>query len=637
MRSNCGADHASVWFAAIKSREAVVQAVRDTVARDHRKSRRQASHAANWSASAKPVFVSNLINSTLARPRGWLRARRVQQSIDAAAALRARDERLGALRALEQARTLDPRNALVHCLIGQAYAEQGLYDLASASFEHALVLKPAYLEAYLDLGTLYRLQGDAARALEAYRHALQIAPLLPITHFNIASVLVHQRELRQALEHLRVAHKAMPGRGDVLRMLVSTLLETGEFDEAHGLAQSAVEEDSTYEAWLSLGLVYQKLHRPADSVACFRAARELNSEDPELYNYIAMALQELGQHEEAILGYDEALARRPDFPLARFHRSLTCLSIGDFTAGWKDYELRLISETAPARARRFPRWDGGTLENRWVLAYCEQGLGDEIMFASCLPQLIEDAGHTVVECSAKLKGLFERSFSRATVLASTEQARLGAMVIDYEVPLGSLPRHYRRSLTDFPQHTGYLQADPERVTKWRKKLAELGPGMKVGISWRGGTHNTRSPLRSIDLERWDTIFGTPGVCFVNLQYTEEAESELNVLAEMRGTRVAYWPEAIADYEETAALVTALDLTLSVCTAVVHLAGALGRPVWVMAPYSPEWRYGCSGDTMPWYPTARILRQERFGEWDTVLDAVAARLHELGRSRMAMSV
>jgi len=191
-------------------------------------------------------------------------------------------------------------------------------------------------------------------------------------------------------------------------------------------------------------------------------------------------------------------------------------------------------------------------------------------------------------------------------------------------------------LTDFPQHTGYLKADPERVTKWRKKLAELGPGMKVGISWRGGTHNTRSPLRSIALERWDAIFSIPGVCFVNLQYTGEAESEINALAEMRGNRVAYWPEAIADYEETAALVSALDLTLSVCTAVVHLAGALGRPVWVMAPYSPEWRYGRSGDTMPWYPTARILRQERFGEWDTVLEAVAARLHKLSRSRMAIS-
>lgn len=551
-------------------------------------------------------------------------------------ALSAKKERLGALRALERARTLDPRNAVVYCLLGQAYAEQGLYDDATTSFEQALRLKPDYVDAYVDLGTVYRLRGDASRALEAYRRALEIDPGLPLAHFNIAIVLVYQHEPTQALEHLRIAHSSMPDRGDVLRMLIKTLLDTGDFDEAYSFAHAAVQAGAFYEACLSLGLVHQKLHRPADAVACFRAARELNADDPELYNYTAIALQELGHLDEAIRSYDEALARRPDFPLARFHRALAYLSGGAFAVGWPDYELRLISETAPARSRRFPRWDGEALENRRVIAYCEQGLGDEIMFASCLPQLIEHAGHTVVECSDKLKGIFERSFPRATVLSPTEQNRLDAMAIDCEVPLGSLPMHYRRSLSDFPQHTGYLKADPERVTRWRKKLAELGPGLKVGISWRGGTHNTRSPLRSIALERWDAILSTPGVCFVNLQYTSDAETEINSLAEMRGHRVTYLPEAIADYEETAALVSALDLTLSVCTAVVHLAGALGRPVWVMAPYSPEWRYGRSGETMPWYPAARILRQECFGEWDPVLNAAAARLHELSRARMAIS-
>src|SRR6185436_9694979 len=193
------------------------------------------------------------------------------------------------------------------------------------------------------------------------------------------------------------------------------------------VAQAAVQDGASYEAWLSLGLVHQKLHRPADAVACFRAACELNSDDPELYNCTAIALQELGQLDEAIRSYDEALARRPDFPLARFHRALAYLSVGDFAAGWQDYELRLISETAPVRARRFPRWNGGALEKRRVLAYCEQGLGDEIMFASCLPQLIESAGHTVVECSGKLKGIFERSFPRATVVSSTEAHRLDTL------------------------------------------------------------------------------------------------------------------------------------------------------------------------------------------------------------------
>jgi hypothetical protein len=282
------------------------------------------------------------------------------------------------------------------------------------------------------------------------------------------------------------------------------------------------------------------------------------------------------------------------------------------------------------RAAHFPRWDGGDLTERSILAYREQGLGDEIMFASCLPQLIERAGHTIIECSDKLKPLFERSFPRATVLSQDNAAR-EKVEADCEVPLGSLPLYFRQSADHFPAHAGYLRADPARLAAWRAKLDRLGPGLKVGISWRGGTYKTRSPLRSIDLRDWEAILSVPDVSFVSLQYTSDAEAEIAALEQSSGRRVVHWPEAIADYDETAALVGALDLTISVCTAVVHLAGALGRPVWVLAPYSPEWRYGRAGERMPWYPSARVFRQEHRGDWPQLVDAVGARLHELTQS------
>jgi hypothetical protein len=199
--------------------------------------------------------------------------------------------------------------------------------------------------------------------------------------------------------------------------------------------------------------------------------------------------------------------------------------------------------------------------------------------------------------------------------------------IDCEVPVGSLPLYFRRQVADFPRHRGYLQADCARVEYWKQRLASLGAGIKVGISWRGGSLQTRSPLRSIPLEQSLPILRAGGAQFVSLQY-DASGNELDRFRTDCGIEVRHWPDAIADYDETAALVSALDLTISVCTAVIHLGGALGQPVWVMAPHSPEWRYGFAGETMPWYPSVRIFRQPAFGEWTPVVDKVAKLLREL---------
>jgi len=199
--------------------------------------------------------------------------------------------------------------------------------------------------------------------------------------------------------------------------------------------------------------------------------------------------------------------------------------------------------------------------------------------------------------------------------------------VELEVPGSSLPRYYRCARSDFPEHRGYLVADPERARHWGGRLASLGPGLKVGISWRGGTFKTRSPKRSIPLEDWLPILRTPGARFVSLQYTAGAGEELAALRDQHDVGVAHWPEAIDDYDETAALVSALDLTISVCTAVIHLAGALGRAVWIMAPYSPEWRYGFLGERMPWYPSACVIRQRESGDWASVVATVTERLTE----------
>jgi ADP-heptose:LPS heptosyltransferase len=172
-----------------------------------------------------------------------------------------------------------------------------------------------------------------------------------------------------------------------------------------------------------------------------------------------------------------------------------------------------------------------------------------------------------------------------------------------------------------------LQADPVRIAAWRERLAALGPGLKIGISWQGGTHKSRRPVRSLPLAKWQPILQATHAHFIDLQYLDFS-AELAAQREATGVQVHSWEAVRADYEETAALVSALDLVISVCTAVIHLGGALGRPVWVMAPFSPEWRYGSKGEEMPWYPSVRVFRQPAYGDWDAVIANVARSLREL---------
>jgi hypothetical protein len=196
--------------------------------------------------------------------------------------------------------------------------------------------------------------------------------------------------------------------------------------------------------------------------------------------------------------------------------------------------------------------------------------------------------------------------------------------IDAQIAMGSIPRYRRNHRMDFPRHDGYLIADPERVAHWRRQLEALGSGLKVGISWYGGSHLSRRPVRSIPLAQWGPILSVAGVHFVDLQYSD-CSDEINELASNSGFHIHRWQAVRNDYEDTAAMVSALDLVISVCTAVVHLGGALGKPVWVLAPFGPEWRYGIAGEEMPWYPSVTVFRQPRYGEWEPVLARVADEL------------
>ena len=414
------------------------------------------------------------------------------------------------------------------------------------------------------------------------------------------------------------------------RRAFDAMLEADDYDAARALAEQALARGEwPYESQLLLGRALQKLHEPARAFACFEAALRLRSDDAELYDFRGSMHQELGRLPEAFADFERALALRPDFPLARFHRAMARLLAGDFERGWDDYELRRLSSYHAQAFAGLPRWDGGALAGRTLLVTREQGLGDEIMFASILPELLAQDGRCMLECDPRLLPLLRRSFPALTAFGTEPGGGLPASIapaaIDAVIEAGSLPVLFRRRSADFPRHAGYLRADPSAVARWRERLAALGPGLKVGLSWTGGVRRTRRALRSLALEQLLPMLRTRSVRFVSLQYTADARAEVDALRARHGIEVTHWPEAIDDYDQTAALVCALDLVVSVCTSLVHLGGALGRPVWVLAPLSPEWRYGAAGESMPWYPSVRLFRQTTYAEWEPVVGRVAKEL------------
>jgi len=453
-----------------------------------------------------------------------------------------------------------------------------------------------------------------------------------LAHLKLGQSLRQSGRAGEAIIQLRRSYALAPRTPGALRELVMALIEFDMCEKALSIAAQAVESDpASYEANLCLGFAHQKLHQPARALACYESAARIRTDDAELCDARGSTFQELGRMDEAFAQYDRALALRPDFPLALFHRALARLLVRDFEHGWPDYEVRRMGADRVSLPEFAPRWDGSPLTGRTILIRREQGLGDEVMFASILPELLRIAGDCIIECDPRLRALFRRSFPTATVFGAIPDGSLPHGIaqrkIDIEIEMGSLPLFLRRTVADFPRHQGYLIADPARIVYWRARLAQLGPGLKVGISWAGGVRKTRRALRSIALPELLPVLSVPGARYVSLQYTAGAAGDAAAMEAQYGIRIEHWPDAIEDYDETAALVCALDLVVSVCTSVVHLGGALGRPVWVMAPYSPEWRYGFKGETMPWYPSVRLFRSPAFGQWQPVVESVGRALRQ----------
>ena len=521
-----------------------------------------------------------------------------------------------------------------HHNLGRVYLARGHAADAADCFYLATHFAPALAPAHLDLGVALCALDRTEQAMDALNHALELDPGLDDAHVHLAGLYKAKGDLNLAVTHYRRAVEISPDSAEVHCNLGYALFRLGRYDEAEAHYATALRNRRDFaEAHHNLGLLFLHRGEPERALAYLGTAHASKPRLPETVSCMGHALRDLGRYDEALARYDEALAIRPDFGDAVLNRCYIYLALGNCEDGWREYEKRFAATGAEKRDFPHPVWCGENLAGKTILAWGEQGIGDQIMFAGVLPDLIERAGSCIIECSAKLVPLFARSFADAHVVVKSDPPHPAtARDIGYQIAAGSLPLHLRRELRDFPVHDGYLIADAQRVARWRERLAALGGGLKVGICWRSSNQKGERALEYTSLSQWGPIFAVPGIHFVNLQYDECVEELAQARGEF-GVTLHHFSEVdmMDDLDETAGLMKALDLVISAQTAMSAQAGALGVPCWQIGA-GADWT-ALGAEHSPWYPAMRCFRRRWGQSWSDIIESIAGELRSTAPVRV----
>lgn len=397
-----------------------------------------------------------------------------------------------------------------------------------------------------------------------------------------------------------------PDEGYAKFILGYIYLQGEHFGIAYSLFQQCTEYGS--EVFNNMGMCVDTAE-PLKAIGHFSRALELNPKNNLARINLAVAYMKAGEPKKAVNQCNAALRHDPGSVNARYNRGLNYLMLREWEKGWRDYSIGLGQKSRVRRDYGLPEWDG---EAGRVLVYGEQGIGDEIMFATCIPDLLK-TNEVVIDTEPRLAGLFDRTFGcpvYGTRLSSDTPA-LEAKP-DYQIAMGELPRHFRNSASDFPG-SAYLKVDPERRVQW-KALLDTKPGRKVGLAWTGGIQVTGKKRRSFSAMDYFPLLNDSDT-FVSLEYLEP---------DLQDLPIHHWRRAVAkgvDFEETVALVSCLDFVVTCCTTTVYIAGALGIPCYVLVPELSSYRYHSKGE-FPWFNSVKLIRQGKGEDWRSVVDRVA---------------
>jgi tetratricopeptide (TPR) repeat protein len=468
--------------------------------------------------------------------------------------------------------------------LGVALQAREQFDQAIMAHRRAIALNPALFDAHYQLAVCLQLTGQRDKAIAAYRQAIALRPNDPYALVNFAIALQSAHQFDEAIALLRQAIAIKPDFADAFNQLGTALRDVGNSDEA---------------------------------IAAFGRACQLKPQSRSAWAHLATALRETGQIGQAIPAQRQALALLPDDAEANWSLGKLLMLNGDIAEGAPLLEWRWKRKTLPWPRRRFtqPMWDGNDLAGRTIYLHAEQSIADAIHLARFIPLVAQRGGAIVAECQPSLRRLFENSFAGHQWFSPGEPAP----AFDVYCPFMNL----RGILGTMPADVPYLRIPPEASQRWRDKAPRDASMLKVGLTWAGSPSEIEDRKRSMSLADFTPLLELPGVQFFSLQKGWASYQARKILTDLTDT--------LDDFADTASLINQLDLVISVDTAVAHVAGALGKPVWTLLPLVPHWRWGMHGETTPWYPTMRLFRQARRGAWGDVVRRVAEELQGLANT------
>jgi predicted O-linked N-acetylglucosamine transferase (SPINDLY family) len=483
---------------------------------------------------------------------------------------------------LREILTLDANHADGLHLLGLITHRDGQYDAAAEWIRKAIAANGKVAAYYSNLGNALQAQGSLDEAVAQYKQALELHPKYAVACHNLGCALQAQRKWDEAATYYERGIALDPGR---------------------------------VEAHVNLDICLREQGRLEEAVACCERALALRPKDAEACNRLGFALQAQGRFGEALVEYKRATALRPAYDEAVWNRSLVELLLGDFAAGWANYERRWSAGGTPRNLTQ-PQWRGEPLGGARILLHAEQGLGDTVQFLRYVPMVQAAGGAVVLEVQAGLRRIAEHLPGVEVVVAGDALPECA-----WQCPLMSLPLVFGTAVDTIPAHTPYLTVPAEALDR-AAGLPWPTAALRVGLVWAGNPEHRNDRSRSIALSLLEALFGIEGVQFFSLQMGVEAEQ----LAMIDGGVIDLRYE-IGDMADTAALMTNLDLVIAVDTSVVHLAGALGRPTWLLLPFAPDWRWMLEREDSPWYPTMRLFRQTERDGWEPVVERLRAALGE----------
>jgi tetratricopeptide (TPR) repeat protein len=557
----------------------------------------------------------------------------------------------------QRALALRPRYAEAHNNFGHALQLLGRHEDAVAHYEEALAINPAYFEARNNLGNALAALDRIEQSIEQYQKALAINPSYVEAHNNLASALMARKRHNEAVAHCERALALRPHYVEAHINLANALAALGwieqavsRYEQALAIAPAQIDVrirlahtllllDRTKEALAhcdqvlalgpnshlalhDLGNVLWKLLRPDHALECYDRALAIRADYvPTLINR-GNVLIELRRFEQALAGYARVQELEPDNAEAHFAESLLRLRLGDFRLGLEKQEWRgrLKDKASPHRRFHKPLWLGDPdVNGKTILIHAEQGFGDTLQFCRYAELAAQKGARIVLEVQPALKGLFASFAGADTIVAQGEQLP----DFDLHCPLLSLPLAFGTTVETIPAKTPYLRAARDLVAKWAERVGRNGK-LRVGLAWSGNPSQVNDHNRSMRLQDCLPLF-LPGIEVFSLQ-KEVSPRDLLLLKSRQD--LMHFGDELKDFSDTAALISCMDLVISVCTSVGHLAGALNAPTWFVLSDAADWRWLMDRSDCPWYPSARLFRQPQLGDWTTVIREVASELARL---------